>query len=140
MSYAFGPSGVPVSGPVRIDPAFGPSFGDGLADLMFTIVPMLVIGGFLFGIGFLIIRTAHNLQQPLLSRRARVVGRRMRVSSSGTDDHHHTHTSYYVTFEFDDGSREEFSVPGSQYGMLAEGDVGTLRSQGTWFKGFDRET
>jgi hypothetical protein len=24
--------------------------------------------------------------------------------------------------------------------MLAEGDEGTLQSQGTWYKGFDRQT
>lgn len=48
-------------------------------------------------------------------------------------------TAHYVTFEFDDGSRERFSVRGDQYGLLAEGDAGTLQSQGTRFKGFDRE-
>lgn len=135
MSYGFGFSGTPVG----VDPFGGGAFGDGLVGVMFTIVPIIVIGGFIFGIGSLIFRTVDNLDQPLLTRRARVVGRRQSVSSSGIDEHHHTHTSYYVTFEFEDGSREEFSVRGDQYALLIEGDVGTLRSQGTWFKGFDRE-
>jgi hypothetical protein len=114
-------------------------FGFGLANLMFTLVPVIVIGGILFVIGSAIFQAIHNSSQPLLTRRARVVGRRQQVSHHHHNDHLHTHTAYFVTFEFEDGSREEFSVRGDQYAMLVEGDVGTLQSQGTWFKGFDRE-
>lgn len=67
------------------------------------------------------------------------MGRRQRVSRHHHQNHHHTHTAYFVTFEFEEGSREEFSMRGDQYAMLAEGDIGTLQSQGSWFKGFDRE-
>lgn len=112
--------------------------GGGLFNFMFTVVPIIVIGGFIFVFGSMIYRAVSNSQKPLLTRRARVIGRRERVSH-GAGDHHHHHTAYFITFEFEDGSREEFSLRGDQYAMLAEGDVGTLQSQGTWFKGFERE-
>ncbi|MFZ5828029.1 MAG: DUF2500 domain-containing protein [Bacillota bacterium] len=114
-------------------------FGFSVFNLMFTVVPLLVVGVFLYVIGSNIYRAMHNRQQPLLTRRARIVGRRQRVSRHHHNNHHHTHTAYFVTFEFEDSSREEFSMRGDQYAMLAEGDIGTLQSQGTWFKGFDRE-
>lgn len=114
-------------------------FGFSLFSLMFTIVPVLVIGVFVYVIGSSIYRAVTNSQQPLLTRRARIVGRRQHVSRRHHNHHHHSHTAYFVTFEFEDGSREEFSLRSDQFAMLAEGDIGTLQSQGTWFKGFDRE-
>jgi hypothetical protein len=78
--------------------------------------------------------------QDLVARRARVIGKRQSTSvSGGTGDMPaSSHDHYHVTFEFGGGEREEFSVDGSEYGMLAEDDEGTLQSQGTWYKGFDR--
>ncbi len=105
-------------------------------NFMFTIIPIIVIGGFVFIIGSLIVRAVSNSQKPLLTRRARIIGRRQRHSHGAN---HHHHTAYFITFEFEDGSREEFSLRGDQYATLAEGDIGTLQSQGTWYKGFERE-
>ena len=51
-----------------------------------------------------------------------------------------TSTHYYVTFQFDSGDRLELHVPGREYGMMAEGDVGDLTFQGTRYLGFDRHT
>ncbi len=48
-------------------------------------------------------------------------------------------TSYYVTFEVDSGDRVEFSMRGSDYGMLIEGDIGILNFQGTRYLGFERK-
>jgi len=78
---------------------------------------------------------AHNRTLPLLSREARIVGRRQDVSGGSETS---TTTFYYLTFEFTNGSREEFRVTGEEYGLLAEGDRGMLQSQGTWYKGFNR--
>ena len=47
-------------------------------------------------------------------------------------------TSYYATFEVESGDRIELPLSGSEYGMLAEGDRGTLSFQGTRFLGFER--
>lgn len=48
-------------------------------------------------------------------------------------------TSYYVTFELENGERMELSVKGPEYGMLAEGDTGALSYQGTRYLGFERK-
>jgi hypothetical protein len=47
-------------------------------------------------------------------------------------------TWYYATFELETGERIEFSMGGKEYGMLAEGDDGTLSYQGTRYRGFQR--
>ncbi|MBF2002309.1 MAG: DUF2500 family protein [Synechococcales cyanobacterium M58_A2018_015] len=47
-------------------------------------------------------------------------------------------TYYYATFEFSDGSREEFGVSSKIYGMVAEEDFGTLHSQETYMWEFNR--
>ena len=50
----------------------------------------------------------------------------------------HTSTTYYATFQVESGDRMEFSVSGAEYGMLAEGDQGSLTFQGTRYLGFER--
>ena len=52
--------------------------------------------------------------------------------------HTDTHTTYYVTFQFESGDRMEFQVYGSEYGMLAEGDEGKLTFRGTRYLSFER--
>ena len=54
--------------------------------------------------------------------------------------HTSVHTSYYVTFQVVSGDRMEFSVSGSEYGILVEGDYGKLSFQGTRFLEFKRES
>lgn len=81
-----------------------------------------------------------NNQSPRLSVTARVVAKRTETHHHHHDNHMHTSTSYYVTFEFDSGDRMEFSLRGSDYGMLAEGDRGTLSFQGTRFLDFTRKS
>ncbi len=51
-----------------------------------------------------------------------------------------TFTSYYVTFQVESGDRMEFTVSGSDYGMLVEGDIGKLSFQGTRYLGFQRQS
>lgn len=47
---------------------------------------------------------------------------------------------YYLTFERADGSRIELAVPGEVYGLLAEGDRGTVTSTAGVFEGFERDS
>jgi len=47
-------------------------------------------------------------------------------------------TAYYATFELVPGNRLELSLSGKQYGMLVEGDTGTLTYQGRRYHGFLR--
>lgn len=92
-------------------------------------------------------REFRNNQSPRLSVRARVVTKRLEVSSyshsAGHDLHHHHHytrckSSYYVSFEVESGDRIELPVSGEAYAQLAEGDMGKLSFQGTRYLGFER--
>ena len=57
----------------------------------------------------------------------------------GRQYHRRAYTIYHVTFEIEEtGERIEFQVTGSEFGMLAQGDIGALTYQGTRYKGFDR--
>ena len=48
-------------------------------------------------------------------------------------------TNYYLTFEWN-GQRREFHVKNHEYGLLTEGDKGTLIFQGTRVLSFERKT
>lgn len=110
-------------------------------DFMFTLVPIIMIGIILFVIIKGIAEWSSNNQSPKLTVPAVVITKRSKTS------HHHgtdqmassSSTTYYVTFQFESGDRTEFSLKGTEYGMLAEGDTGLLTFQGTRYLGFERE-
>lgn len=121
---------------------FGIGFGitQIIMPLMFLLVFGTVIVAFVRGIG----QWNKNNHSPRLTVPAAVVSRRTLVTHHhhhGANGAHHVHpvTSYYVTFEVENGDRMEFSVSGSEYGYLAEGDRGQLRFQGTRYLGFQRQ-
>lgn len=121
-------------------PGFGMPFS-----IMQVIVPLM----FALVFGFMIVTLVRgvgewnkNNHSPKLTVPATVVSRRTAVSHHhhGNEMHHtHTATSYYATFQVESGDRIEFAVPGAEYGMLAEGDRGTLAFQGTRYLNFHRE-
>ena len=126
---------------------FGPGFGSGFGmgfgmfEAMFGIMFVLVIGVFVVtfvrGIG----QWNKNNNSPRLTVPATVVSKRADVSHhhhAGEHHHSHTSTSYYVTFEVESGDRMEFHVSGTEYGLLVEGDQGSLTFQGTRYLGFER--
>ena len=84
-----------------------------------------------------------NNHSPRLTVPATVVTKR---SSTSHSTHHagngamhtSTSTSYYATFEVESGDRMELHISGTEYGMLAEGDYGTLTFQGTRYLSFER--
>lgn len=118
--------------------SFGSPFeGFSLFSIMFTLVPLFVIGVFLYIIISGIARWSRNNASPRLNRPARIVSKRPHTwGGSGNSS---AHTSYYVTFEFEDGERLELPVRDQEYGMMAEGDYGILTHQGTRFIDFQRE-
>lgn len=82
-----------------------------------------------------------NNNSPIIAADAKAVTKRSAVNS-----HHHRNntmmhstTSYFITFEFESGDRLELGVSSTDYGMIAEGDVGKLTFQGTRFHCFDRK-
>jgi len=78
-----------------------------------------------------------NNASPLLTLHSTVVAKRTNVSGGAGDTG--TSTSYFLTFELDNGERMEFRVSGSDYGRIVEQDQGMLTFQGTRFKHFERE-
>ncbi|QHW29690.1 DUF2500 domain-containing protein [Paenibacillus rhizovicinus] len=97
---------------------------------------IVVVGGFLY----VILRgtwrwTANNASEVITSP-VTVVDKRTEVwGGSGNSS---ASTDYYVTFEFDNGSRIELQVRGDKYGLIVVGDHGPLTYQGTRFKEFHR--
>ena len=117
---------------------------------MMSVIPAIVIIGFIVILGLFVVNAirggmewSRNNNSPILTIRARVVAKRHSVSHhshpAGDGMHHSTSSSsYYATFEAENGARVEFHLSGQEFGLLAEGDVGELTYQGTRYKGFTR--
>jgi hypothetical protein len=107
---------------------------ESLPFIITAVAGLLVVGLFVLIIVVLITTFIRNASSPRLAREVRVIGKRLHVSGGKNG----SSTYYYMTFEFADGSREEFGVSSKIYGMVAEGDLGTLHSQGTYVWEFNR--
>ncbi len=124
---------------------FGNGFGGNAFPGIFTIMFLLILGFILFGIISAIRQGIKNSNSPVLTVEAKVVAKRTSVSHSTNntmDGFPSTSSStwYYVTFEVESGDRLEFTVSGREYGMLAEGDYGKLKFQGTRYLEYTRDT
>lgn len=124
-------------------------FFDGIFPFSFFFILFFLLFG-IFLVGFIIamirgIKTWHkNNKSPRLTVSARITSKRIDTShGSAHGAHGHVHSTsstwYYVTFEFESGDRQEFSVMGREYGLLSEGDSGKLTFQGTRYLSFERE-
>lgn len=128
----------------------GYSSFDGTTDAMFSIIPIIVIIGFIVVLGSIAVQTVQGIGQwqrnnasPILTVDATVIAKRMDVSyhNHNTQDniqHTSSSTTYYVTFEVPSSDRLELSVSGREYGLLVEQDLGKLTFQGTRYLGFER--
>lgn len=119
-----------------------------LINIMVPIIFIIVIASFIVMIVKGIGTWNKNNNSPKLVVDDTVISKRTKVSNSNhanagdiTGAHGYSSsssTSYYITFEVESGDRMEFSVSGSDYGMLAQGDYGKLSFQGTRYLGFAR--
>lgn len=112
--------------------------------ILFTLVFILVFGIILFNVIKGIAQWNKNNHSPQLIVTATVVTKRTSVSHSHHQDANgvmftDSHTTYYTTFQVESGDRIEFHIPASEFGMLAEGDIGTLTFQGTRYLSFIRK-
>jgi hypothetical protein len=126
----------------------------GFGSSMFTIIPVIVVIGFVLVFGAMIVRSVQGAKQwkrnndsPVLTVDATVVTKRSDVQyyhhDVGTDNLNHMSSSttyYYATFEVASGDRMEFKIRDTEYGMLAEKDTGKLTFQGTRYLGFERSS
>ena len=131
----------------------------GISGIMFSVIPVIVVLGFILVFGLIIFRVVQsaktwkkNNDSPVLTVSAKVVTKRSDVNyhhqsnmtnhnmPNNTMDMGYSSTDYYVTFEVPSGDRMEFYVPDTEYGMVTEGDHGSLTFQGTRFLSFERDT
>ena len=111
---------------------------------MFSLVFILIFGMIIFSIIKGISEWSSNNKQPIIPVDSTVAAKRISVShhNHNTGDnmmHTSTSTTYYVTFEFENGERLELKVSGKEYGLISEGDKGILSFQGTRFISFERK-
>lgn len=112
--------------------------------IMFSVFPIFFFLTFALVFGMILLVFIKGIGQwnkdnhsPRLTVSATVVGRRQHRSHSA-GEHHHTHTSYYITFQVDSGDRMELQIPVSEFGYIVEGDRGQLTFQGSRFLSFQR--
>ncbi|MFD2114869.1 DUF2500 domain-containing protein [Paenibacillus yanchengensis] len=119
-------------------------FNDGMFQSSFSF--MFVIFNIVF-LGILIAAISYfvkniTAQEEVLF--ATVVDKRTHVKHSSNAHHdniganHSTHTSYYITLQFEDGQRNELLDIKNLYGLLIVGDQGYASIKGDWLKGFER--
>lgn len=102
------------------------------ACVIFVVVFAVILATFAKGFG----EWADNNRRPVETVYATVVAKRTNVSGmSGSS----TSTSYFCTFELENGDRREFAMSGERYGLVAEGDAGMLTFQGSRYHGFQRQ-
>jgi len=107
-------------------PAFFPLFG-----VVFLGILVVTFGGTIFKtLG----ERSRNQALPVRTTAARIVAKRTEIKHHGKS---HS-TSYFATFDLGPGERLELELDGDEYGLLAEGDRGELRFQGSWYLGFQR--
>ncbi|TDL33172.1 DUF2500 domain-containing protein [Jeotgalibacillus sp. S-D1] len=113
---------------------------------MFTGVPIFIAAVFIIVFGIIIFTVFKGVSVWSTNNRAPRETKKAFVLTKRTSTNHHVggnqrsaSTSYFVTFEFTNGNRKEFQVKGTEFGLMSEGDTGTLDFQGTRFHSFDRE-
>ncbi len=92
--------------------------------------------GFVFAVVYLARRAKHEhdvSKMPQETASAHVTAKRTAVRGNPA------YTVYYATFELESRARMELRLRGEQYGMLAEGDSGTLTYQGDRFLDIQRQ-
>ncbi|MFJ7859165.1 DUF2500 domain-containing protein [Peribacillus sp. NPDC097206] len=121
--------------------------GDGLftaAPVFIGIIFVIILILFIVNVFNGLSQWKENEESPRLSVPAHVISKRTNVTRHNhfhdNDVHSHSSsTTYFITCEFDSGDRTEFRISGKEFGLLAEGDIGTLTFQGTRFIDFSRK-
>jgi ABC-type multidrug transport system fused ATPase/permease subunit len=114
--------------------------------IFFIIVFLLIIGVILFTIISGLTEWTKNNSKPIVTSQVKVVSKRQKqhVHRHGTANRNISSrttmsTTYYITFEFESGDRQEFKISDKEFGLISENDIGKLRFQGTRYLEFERE-
>ena len=119
---------------------------------LYGIIPLFALAVFILFAVILIKGVAQwsrNNNSPRLTVACVIVDKRTETTmhqtpvagdASGAHGYHMTtDITHFVTFQVESGDRIEFTVSGSEYGQLSEGDQGKLTFQGTRYLGFERK-
>lgn len=112
---------------------------DRLAEVPFIVWVLASVGAALLILA-LWVRAWWRRRTEIVSVQARLVAKR--ISTAGLVSRRsdsQVYTSYFATFEMNDGERVEFQLYDRDYGLLVEGDEGVLSYQGTRWHGFERK-
>ena len=106
---------------------------------LMSLCPMAFIGIGIFGM-VTVVKKAKDFQGAVVvARPAIIVGRRTNVSGGSGDSS--ASTNYFLTAEFEDGTREEFQpMQADLFARIAERDAGVLFSRSKIALDFDRVT
>lgn len=121
-----------------------PGFPSNLLPLFVGGMFLLVFGAFAFVIVSGIAQWMKDNAAPVETFEAHIIAKRDKTTISHSTDattnmvSRSTHHNYFATFEYSNGQRREFSIRESEYGILLEGDNGTLTFQGSRYNGFQR--
>lgn len=109
---------------------------------IFSILPFMFVIVFAIIIFVIIASAVTLLRTKAINDAAQRLKSQAKIISKRTSVHGmqggHTTTDYFITFEFEAGSRQEFQVNDYEYGTLIEGDSGILEHQGSRYLGFER--
>lgn len=108
-------------------------------DFIFPIV-FIIMFVFIFGMSIYIFikgikESRYNNSQPKIPAEVLVVSKQQNIYHR---KNRNINSSNSITFEFSNGNRIELIVDPKEYGMIVEGDVGILVSQGNKFISFER--
>ena len=102
--------------------------------VILTIVPLLILGIIALNLLRSLRQWNKDNHSPRLTVPATIVSKRADLRRRKN-----THrTWYYATFQFESGDRMELQMQGHEYGLIVEGDRGSLTFQGSRFLGFER--
>jgi len=116
---------------------FGTEFDFGPPTWIIIVFPLIFATVFFLIVGTVIVHIVKNLKDaggPITTATGTIISKRTHVSRSGQS----AFTKYFATAELTDGTRQEYTVDGKVYGIIKEGDAGTLVIRGNRLLNIDR--
>jgi Protein of unknown function (DUF2500) len=89
-----------------------------------VVFPVVLVAGGTIGILTHVGGALRRARARVFRQLAVIIDKRTEVSSHGSGDDRSTHTTYYATLQFRDGSRLELWATGRVAGMSTRGDIG----------------
>jgi len=100
------------------------------------LIVAIIIGTLLFVLVKGLSTWTSNNNADVIRRKCKIVDKRTEIWGGSGDSS--ASTNYFITFEFEDSTRNELHVKSNHFGVFVVGDVGELTYQGTRFLEFTR--